>query len=188
MKIRSEKSKEKAKERGSKEKSSKTATRLTRGVVMREASETTTRPTVPPQQKLNPKDKGKGKMVKLKKPLKKKDQIEIDEEVARNLEGQLQAKLEEEERLARKKEEEANIALIVEWDDVQATMDADHELAERLQVEEQGELTIEERSKLFVELINERKKHFGRLREEEKRRKPPTKAQKRNQMCTYLKT
>nr|GEU37334.1 uncharacterized mitochondrial protein AtMg00810-like [Tanacetum cinerariifolium] len=66
-------------------------------------------------------------------------------------------------------------------------MVADHELAERLQAEEQGELTIEERSKLFVELINQRKKHFERLRAEEKRRKPTTNAQKRNQMCTYLK-
>nr|GEW03058.1 hypothetical protein [Tanacetum cinerariifolium] len=58
----------------------------------------------------------------------------------------------------------------------------DHELAERLQAEEQGELTTKERSKLFVELMNERKKHFARLRAEEKRRKPPTKAQKMNQM------
>nr|GEU84002.1 hypothetical protein [Tanacetum cinerariifolium] len=57
-----------------------------------------------------------------------------------------------------------------------------HELAERLQAEEQEELTIEERSKLFVELMNQRKKHFARLRAEEKRRNPPTKAQKRNQM------
>nr|GFC22246.1 hypothetical protein [Tanacetum cinerariifolium] len=62
MKMRSGKSKEKAKERGSKEKSSETATRQTRGVIMREASEITTRPTVAPQQKLNPKDKDKGKM------------------------------------------------------------------------------------------------------------------------------
>ncbi|GJS79567.1 hypothetical protein Tco_0729448 [Tanacetum coccineum] len=45
-------------------------------------------------------------------PLKKKDQIAMDKEVARNLEAQLQAELEEEERLARKKEEEANIALL----------------------------------------------------------------------------
>nr|GEU65440.1 putative ribonuclease H-like domain-containing protein [Tanacetum cinerariifolium] len=60
-------------------------------------------------------------------------------------------------------------------------------LAERLQVEEQGELTTEERSKLFVELMNERKKHFARLRAEEKRRNPPTKAQKRKKMCNYLK-
>nr|GEX62242.1 retrovirus-related Pol polyprotein from transposon TNT 1-94 [Tanacetum cinerariifolium] len=44
---------------------------------------------------------------------------------------QLQAKLEEEDRLARQKEEEANIALIAKCDDVQAMMDADHELVER---------------------------------------------------------
>ncbi|GJR76015.1 hypothetical protein Tco_0088380 [Tanacetum coccineum] len=48
-------------------------------------------------------------------------------------------------------------------------------------------MTVEEKSKLFVELMDKRKKHFARLRAEEQRRKPPTKAQKRNQMCTYLK-
>ncbi|GKB52533.1 ribonuclease H-like domain-containing protein [Tanacetum coccineum] len=46
------------------------------------------------------------------KPLKKKDQIMYDQEVALNLQAQLQAKLEEEERLTRQKEEEVNIALI----------------------------------------------------------------------------
>ncbi|GJY26981.1 hypothetical protein Tco_0401707 [Tanacetum coccineum] len=65
-------------------------------------------------------------------------------------------------------------------------MEADYELCKRLQEQEQGELTIEEKSKLFVELMNERKRHFARLRAEEKRRKPLTKAQKRNQICTYL--
>ncbi|GJT22747.1 hypothetical protein Tco_0892684 [Tanacetum coccineum] len=48
--------------------------------------------------------------------------------------------------------------------------------------QEREELIIEERSKLFVELMNERKKHFARLRAEEQRRKPPTKTQKRNLM------
>nr|GEU73318.1 hypothetical protein [Tanacetum cinerariifolium] len=120
------------------------------------------------------------------KPLEKKDQIEFDEEVVRKLEAQMKAKMEEEERIVREKDE-ANIALIAEWDDVQAMMDADHELAERLQAEEQGELTIGESSKLFVELINERKTHFARIIAEEKRRKPPTKAQKRKIMYTYLK-
>ncbi|GJT79401.1 hypothetical protein Tco_1053743 [Tanacetum coccineum] len=38
--------------------------------------------------------------------------------------------------------------------------------------EEQESLTIEERSKLFVELIDKRKKHFAKLRAEEIRRKP----------------
>ncbi|GJU99023.1 hypothetical protein Tco_1328294 [Tanacetum coccineum] len=66
-------------------------------------------------------------------------------------------------------------------------IDADYELAARLQAQKQEELTVEEKSKLFVELMDKRKKHFARLRAEEQRRKPPTKAQKRNQMCTYLK-
>ncbi|GKB42354.1 hypothetical protein Tco_0887296 [Tanacetum coccineum] len=126
-----------------------------RGVVMQEPSETATRPTVPPQQH-DPKDKGK---------------------------AQMQAELEEEERLAREREEDANIA---EWDNVQAMMDADYELAARLQAQEQEELTIEERSKLFVELMDKRKKHFARLRAEEQRRKPLTKAQKRNQMYSFV--
>ncbi|GJR17832.1 hypothetical protein Tco_0966359 [Tanacetum coccineum] len=77
------------------------------------------------------------KMVEPKKPLKKKDQIAIDEDVARNLEAQLQAELEEEDRLSRQKEEEANIALIKSWDNTQAMMDADFQLAQQMQTEEQ---------------------------------------------------
>nr|GEW16857.1 hypothetical protein [Tanacetum cinerariifolium] len=66
----------------------------------------------------------------------------------------------------------------------QAMMDADCKLAAKLQKEEKGELSIKKKSKLFVELMNMRKKHFEMLRAEEKRRRPPTKAQKRKQMCT----
>ncbi|GKD98599.1 hypothetical protein Tco_1382496, partial [Tanacetum coccineum] len=80
-----------------------------RGVVMQEPSETTTRPTIPPQQH-DPKGKGKGKMVEQEKPLKKKDQIKFDEEIAQRLQAQMQAELEEEERMAREREEDANIA------------------------------------------------------------------------------
>ncbi|GKE16001.1 hypothetical protein Tco_1423578 [Tanacetum coccineum] len=104
-----------------------------RGVVMQEPSETATIPTVPPQQH-DPKDKGKGKMVEQENPLKKKDQIKFNEEIAQRLQAQMQAELEEEERLARQRVEDANIA---EWDDVQAMMDAYYELAARLQEEEQ---------------------------------------------------
>nr|GEY37352.1 zinc finger BED domain-containing protein RICESLEEPER 2-like [Tanacetum cinerariifolium] len=92
-----------------------------------------------------------------------------------------------EERLARQKEEEANIAFIESWDNTQAIMDADYELVVRLQEEERRELTIEEKSMLFVELMDKRKKYFARLKAEKIRSKPPTKTQKRNQMCTYLK-
>ncbi|GJX39262.1 hypothetical protein Tco_0252565 [Tanacetum coccineum] len=156
-----------------------------RGVIVQEPSEfTTTTSPSQPSQLPQAKDKGKAKMVEPEKPLKKKDQILIDEEIAQRLQEELQAELEEEERLARQKEEDANIA---EWDNVQAMIDADYELAARLQAQEQEELTIEERSKMFVELMDKRKKHFARLRAEEQRRKPPTKAQKRSQMSTYLK-
>ncbi|GJZ51787.1 hypothetical protein Tco_0606302 [Tanacetum coccineum] len=126
-------------------------------------------------------------MIEFEKPLKKKDQIIYDQEVALNLQAQLQAELEEEERLARQKEEEANIALIESWDNTQAMMDADRLLAERLQAREQEELTDEEKARLFVELLEKRKKHFAALRAQEKRNKPPTKAQKKSTMSTYLK-
>ncbi|GJR40381.1 hypothetical protein Tco_1216065 [Tanacetum coccineum] len=92
------------------------------------------------------KDKGKAIMIELEVPLKRRDQVARDEDLARNLQAQLEAELIEEERLARKKEEEANIALIESWDNTQAMMEADFELAQRLQTEEQGEITIEERS------------------------------------------
>ncbi|GJZ09220.1 hypothetical protein Tco_0543503 [Tanacetum coccineum] len=116
--------------------------------------------------------------------VKGKDQIEYDADVAQRL----QAELDEEAMLEREREEEASKAAnIAEWDDIQAMMDADYELATKLQAEEQGDISIKERSKLFVELMIERKKHFARLRVEEQRRKPLTRAQKRNQMSNYLK-
>ncbi|GKB62970.1 reverse transcriptase domain-containing protein, partial [Tanacetum coccineum] len=91
------------------------------------------------------------------------------------------------QKLARKQEEEANIALIESWENTQAIMEADRLLAERLQSKEREELTDEEKAKLFMELMEKRRKHFAALRAQEKRNKPPTKAQKRTQMSTYLK-
>ncbi|GKA48444.1 hypothetical protein Tco_0741402 [Tanacetum coccineum] len=151
-----------------------------RGVVVQEPSEfrTTTSSQLP-----HAKDKDKAKTIQPEKPLKKKDQILINEEIAQKLQAQLNAELEEEEKLAKQREEDANIA---KWDNVQAMIHADYELAARLQAQEHEELIVEEKSKLFVELMDKRKKHFARLRAEEQRRKPPTKAQKRNQICTNL--
>ncbi|GKB09089.1 hypothetical protein Tco_0837401 [Tanacetum coccineum] len=124
----------------------------------------------------------------------------------RDVQAQLEAKLIEEEKLARKQEEEANIALIESWDNTQAMMEADFNialieswentqammkanklLAKRLQIREREELTDDEKGKLFMELIEKRRKHFVALRAQEKRNRPPTKAQKRTQMSTYLK-
>ncbi|GJT78993.1 hypothetical protein Tco_1045718 [Tanacetum coccineum] len=131
-------------------------------------------------------DKGKGILVELEKPLKKKDQLKLDEEIALKL----HAKIDEEEIIARAKEEkinEANIALTKEWDDIQAKIEADRELDQRLQVEEQEELSVEEKEKLFQQLLEKRRNHFAAKRAEEKRNKPPTQAQQRKIMCTYMK-
>ncbi|GJW25695.1 putative ribonuclease H-like domain-containing protein [Tanacetum coccineum] len=105
-------------------------------------------------------------------------QIKFDEkEVLR-----LQAEFDEEDRLAREKaqqvEEEANIA----WDDIQAKIDADYQLAERLQTREQQELTIEQKSTLFQQLLEKRRKFFAAKSTEEKRNRPPTRAQQRSIM------
>ncbi|GJT98474.1 putative ribonuclease H-like domain-containing protein [Tanacetum coccineum] len=53
-------------------------------------------------------------------------------------------------------------------------------LAERLQSKEREELTDEEKAKLFMELMEKRRKHFAALRAQEKRNRPTTKkAEKR---------
>ncbi|GJT56405.1 hypothetical protein Tco_0991459 [Tanacetum coccineum] len=159
-----------------------------RGVVVQEPSEFRTTTSSPQaSQPSKTKDKGKAIMIEPEVPLKKKDQVSLDEEMARNLEAQLQAELIEEERIAREKEEETNIALIESWENIQAMMEADRLLAERLQTREQEELTDEEKAKLFMEFTEKRRKHFVALRAQEKRNRPPTKTQKRNQMSIYLK-
>ncbi|GJW16152.1 hypothetical protein Tco_0020285 [Tanacetum coccineum] len=106
----------------------------TKGVVIQDLGEfTTTKSSQLSSQQSQ--DKGKGIWIKPVNLMKKKDQISFDEETALKL----QAEFNEEERLAReksKKEQEANIALIETWDDIQAKIDADHQLAERLQAQE----------------------------------------------------
>ncbi|GJU07867.1 hypothetical protein Tco_1124297 [Tanacetum coccineum] len=104
------------------------------------------------------KDKGKGIMVEEPLKMKKKDQISFDEQEA----IRLQAKFNEE-------------------------IDVDYQLAQRLQAQEQEELAIKERAKLFQQLLEKRRNHFAAKRAEEKRNRPPTKAQQRSIMCTYLK-
>ncbi|GKE02413.1 hypothetical protein Tco_1390396, partial [Tanacetum coccineum] len=131
------------------------------------------------------KDKGKGIVQEPERPLTKKDQVALDEDLVRNIQAQLYAEIIEEERLERKKQEEANIALIESWENTQAMMEADILLAERLQTREREELTDEEKGKLFMELLEKRRRHFAALRAQEKRNRPPTKAQKRSQMSTY---
>nr|GEW73899.1 hypothetical protein [Tanacetum cinerariifolium] len=114
-----------------------------KGIIIQELSEFTT--TKSSQQSH---DKGKGILIEPVKPMKRKDQIRLDEEATLKL----QATFDEEERLARekaKKVEEANIALIETWNDIQAKIDADHQLVERFQAQEQEELSIAEKLHYF---------------------------------------
>ncbi|GJS59868.1 hypothetical protein Tco_0677098 [Tanacetum coccineum] len=83
--------------------------------------------------------------------MKKKDQISFDEQEA----IRLQAEFDEEVRLAREKDK-ANVALIEEWNDIQANINADYQLAQRLQAREQEELTIEEKG-MFQQLLEKRR-------------------------------
>ncbi|GKF76524.1 hypothetical protein Tco_0228994, partial [Tanacetum coccineum] len=144
----------------------KTTNSKKKRVVIQELGESTT--TISSQQS---QDKGKGIWIEPVEPMKRKNQISLDEEAALNL----QAKFDEEERLVREKvekEQEANIALIETWGDIQAKINADHQLAERLQAHKQEELSIEERATLFQQLLEKRRKHFAAKRAEEKRNKP----------------
>nr|GEV33349.1 hypothetical protein [Tanacetum cinerariifolium] len=69
---------------------------------------------------------------------------------------------------------------------LQAEFDEEERL-KRLQAQEQEKLSDAEKATLFVQLLKKRRKHFTAKRVEEKRNKPPTQAQKRKIMCTYLK-
>ncbi|GJR35857.1 hypothetical protein Tco_1211541 [Tanacetum coccineum] len=88
----------------------KSAIPKTKGVVMQEPSKsitTTTTTTIPS------KDKGKGIMVEEPLKMKKKDQVLFNEQEA----IRIQAQFDEEDRIAREKEE-ANAALIAQWNDI----------------------------------------------------------------------
>nr|GEY19247.1 hypothetical protein [Tanacetum cinerariifolium] len=58
-------------------------------------------------------------------------------------------------------------------------IDADYQMAERLQAEEQQELNDEEKATLFMQFLEKRRKFFAAKRAEEKRNKPPKQAQKK---------
>ncbi|GJT63668.1 putative ribonuclease H-like domain-containing protein [Tanacetum coccineum] len=150
----------------------KSARPPTQGISFREPSKaTTTTTTITITAAPKPlQDKGKGimieePMVEKEKPMKKQEQMRIDEELAFKLQAE-----EEEERLAREKAkqvEEANIA----WDDVQAKVEADYQLAQRLQAQE-TELVEESSKKTEAEITQESSsKRAGKELEQESSKK-----------------
>ncbi|GKD68277.1 hypothetical protein Tco_1322367, partial [Tanacetum coccineum] len=99
--------------------------------------------------------KGKAIMIESEKPMKIKDLSAHDEQVAKDLHDKIHVELEEEA----KRQEEAFMAALAElYDVVQAQIDADQELAARMTLEEQEKYIVEERAKMLVEFIKNRKK------------------------------
>ncbi|GKC56166.1 hypothetical protein Tco_1083764 [Tanacetum coccineum] len=143
-----------------------------KGVAFRDVEEYGRSTTILPT--IDPKDKGKGIMQEPKKPPKNpiKAQIQRDAETAQRLFEEEQTQFERDQRIARERavEQEAkDDALIEQMEDVQARMDADVLLAERLQQEEREQFTIEEKSRMLVEMIAERKRFFAAQRAAEQR-------------------
>nr|GEW71447.1 hypothetical protein [Tanacetum cinerariifolium] len=66
-------------------------------------------------------------------------------------------------------------------------IDADRQLGEQMQAQEREQLTIKKKSKLLAEFIETKRKYYAAKRVEEKKNKPPTKAQQKSIMCNYLK-
>ncbi|GJY10588.1 hypothetical protein Tco_0378773 [Tanacetum coccineum] len=134
------------------------------------------------------KDKGKAKIDESEPAQTKTKLQQRQERLGYEAAVRLQAELEEEERQRIVRvHEEASSFNIEEWENIQARVEADEEIATRLQIKEQGELTIKERSRLFVELMNKRKKYFAAKRAEERTNKPLIQAQQRTYMSNYIK-
>ncbi|GJR44985.1 hypothetical protein Tco_1313088 [Tanacetum coccineum] len=91
---------------------------------------------------------------------------------------------EERQRIARV-QEEASSFNIKEWDDIEARVEANEELAQRLQSEERKMHSEAEKTRLLAEFINKRKRYFTAQRAKERRNKPLTQAQQRTYMRVY---
>ncbi|GJV90338.1 hypothetical protein Tco_1538151 [Tanacetum coccineum] len=144
--------------------------------------------------KINPKDKGKKKIEEddesksesngIPEAEKKFKQLKSDEKMARKIQEEWEG---EEERNRIAKEKATNEALIRNFDDIKARIEADRLLAEKLQEQEREQFTIEERAKFLHDTIAAQRKFLAQQRSEAIRNRPPTKNQLRNQMMTYLK-
>ncbi|GJX34767.1 hypothetical protein Tco_0246324 [Tanacetum coccineum] len=155
----------------------------TTSVVIHDVEEEPRRATPVPT--VQSQDKGKGKMVEPEPTPKNliKAQIQRDAKIAQRLHEEEKAELERMQRERAAQEEASNAALIAEFDNVQARIEADALLVARLQEREREQFSIDEQARFLVETIAER----DAQRAEQIRNKPPTKIQLRNKMITYLK-
>ncbi|GJW10110.1 hypothetical protein Tco_1575937 [Tanacetum coccineum] len=124
--------------------------------------------TLKPLPKIDPKDKGKKKIEEedesesesdgIPEAEKKFKQLESDEEMARKIQEEWEG---EEERNKIAEEKAANEALIRNFDDIKARIEADRLLAEKLQEQEREQFTIEERAKFLHDTIAAQRKFLA---------------------------
>ncbi|GJT50876.1 hypothetical protein Tco_0977033, partial [Tanacetum coccineum] len=129
--------------------------------------------TLKPLPKIDPKDKGKKKIEEedesesedddIPQAVKKFKQLESDEEMARKIQEEWEA---EEERNKIAEEKATNEALIKNFDDIKARIEADRILAEKLQEQEREQFTIEERAKFLHDTIAAQRKFLAQQRSE----------------------
>ncbi|GJZ24014.1 hypothetical protein Tco_0561473 [Tanacetum coccineum] len=94
--------------------------------------------------------------------------------LALRLHAEEQAELEKIQRERTAQEEASKAAIEEELDDIQAMIEADKQMAKRLQLEEQEKYTIEEKARMLAEMITERKRFFVAQRAAEIKSRPPT--------------
>ncbi|GJZ60218.1 hypothetical protein Tco_0616034, partial [Tanacetum coccineum] len=150
--------------------------------------------TLKPLPKIDPKDKGKKVLEEkaesdaesegVNEAEKKFKMLANDEEIARKVQEEWEAE-EEKKKLA--EEEATKAAFTNEYDFIQARLNADKILAEKLQEEEREKFTIEQRAKFLHDTIAAQRRFLAQQRSEAIRNKLPTRNQLRNQMMTYLK-
>ncbi|GJZ06725.1 hypothetical protein Tco_0540518 [Tanacetum coccineum] len=143
--------------------------------------------TLKPLPKIDPKDKGKKKIEEedesesesdgIPEAEKKFKQLASDEEMARKMQEEWES---EEVRNRIAEEKATNEALIRNFDDIKARIEADRLLAEKLQEQEREQFTIEERAKFLHDTIIAQRKFLAQHRSEAIRNRPPTKNQLRN--------
>ncbi|GKE56978.1 hypothetical protein Tco_1496163, partial [Tanacetum coccineum] len=89
-----------------------------------------------------------------------KDQGEVQIERDAKIALKVQAELNEKARLERQRQEQESLNYIANlYNEVQARIDTDHELAVRWTQEEQEKYTVDERAKLLAEYFENRKKY-----------------------------
>ncbi|GJV04162.1 hypothetical protein Tco_1337731 [Tanacetum coccineum] len=121
------------------------------------------------------KDKGNGIMTESELKQTKTKLQQRQERAGYEAAVRLKEQLDEEERqMIAKVHEEASSFNIKEWENIQATIEADEELTQRIQAEEREKYSEVEKARLLAELINQRKRYFAQQRAKERRNKPLT--------------